>query len=210
MAPGAEPYQSDSAPATEQPGTPEHPIPTPNRIYVASLTDYTNGVLHGVWIDAEQEPEDIKAAVDAMLANSPAAALTGEAAEEYAIHDYEGAAFSRLSIHEHTWLSDIARIAELASEHGEPFIVLAQHAGLDDLDFLETAMRDSYRGHWPSVEAFAEQWFEDMGAQDFIGNAPEHVRPYLVLNTEKLAEELGSEMTILDGQHGVYVFDPNA
>jgi hypothetical protein len=30
------------------------------RIYVASLSDYNNGVLHGRWIDASSDPEDMQ------------------------------------------------------------------------------------------------------------------------------------------------------
>jgi antirestriction protein len=40
------------------------------RIYVASLSDYNAGRLHGAWIDAEQNPEDIQEAVDRMLEDS--------------------------------------------------------------------------------------------------------------------------------------------
>ncbi|MCZ4119055.1 antirestriction protein ArdA [Streptomyces sp. H39-S7] len=60
------------------------------RIYVASLSDYNNGVLHGAWIDADQEPDQIYAEVAAMLATSPVTGKFGEVAEEYAIHDYDG------------------------------------------------------------------------------------------------------------------------
>src|SRR5688572_9380760 len=55
------------------------------RIYVADLAAYNAGHLHGVWIDATQDVEDIQAQIDAMLKSSPVAD-----AEEYAIHDYEG------------------------------------------------------------------------------------------------------------------------
>ena len=55
------------------------------RIYVAGLAAYNAGHLHGVWIDATLELDDIQGQVDAMLAASPV-----EDAEEYAIHDFEG------------------------------------------------------------------------------------------------------------------------
>ena len=53
------------------------------RIYVADLAAYNAGYLHGVWIDASQDLEDIQAQVDTMLAASPV-----KGAEEYAIHDF--------------------------------------------------------------------------------------------------------------------------
>lgn len=178
-------------------------------IYVASLLDYDNGVLHGAWFDADQEAEALQAQVDAMLTASPTAAATGEAAEAWAIHDFDGGGLHRLPLREHGSLADVARIARLVSEHGEAFIVLAAYAGLDDLDFLEAAVTGGFVGHWPSVEAFAEHAFDDMGAPTFIENSPAHLRPFLLLNVEKLAEQLEAELTILDGQDGVYVFNPN-
>ena len=40
------------------------------RIYVASLSDYNNGILHGAWIDAAQDADDIRTEVSAMLRES--------------------------------------------------------------------------------------------------------------------------------------------
>ena len=54
-------------------------------IYVACLAAYNNGKLHGCWIDATQELDDIQDQINSMLVSSPE-----EDAEEYAIHDYEG------------------------------------------------------------------------------------------------------------------------
>ena len=55
------------------------------RIYVADLAAYNAGHLHGVWIDASLDLDDMQEQVKAMLAASPV-----EGAEEYAIHDFEG------------------------------------------------------------------------------------------------------------------------
>lgn len=40
------------------------------RIYVASLSDYNNGLLHGVWIDAAQDADSIRDEINAMLMES--------------------------------------------------------------------------------------------------------------------------------------------
>lgn len=64
------------------------------RIYVACLAAYNNDILHGAWIDANQDPYDIWEEVSAMLMASP---ITD--AEEWAIHDYEG--FEGYSISEY-------------------------------------------------------------------------------------------------------------
>ena len=41
------------------------------RIYVASLADYNEGRLHGAWIDAAQDEDELERAVKEMLAQSP-------------------------------------------------------------------------------------------------------------------------------------------
>ena len=64
------------------------------RIYVADLAAYNNGILHGVWIDATQDIDDIQEQINDMLASSPE-----EDAEEYAIRDDEG--FAGYSISEY-------------------------------------------------------------------------------------------------------------
>ena len=43
----------------------------PPRIYAACLASYNNGALHGVWIDADQDPESITEKIRLMLRESP-------------------------------------------------------------------------------------------------------------------------------------------
>ena len=55
------------------------------RIYVASLSDYNTGRLHGRWIDASQPADAIREEIALMLAESKE-----PIAKEWAIHDYGG------------------------------------------------------------------------------------------------------------------------
>ena len=41
------------------------------RIYVACLAAYNNGYLHGEWIDANQDTDDLHAEIKKILASSP-------------------------------------------------------------------------------------------------------------------------------------------
>ena len=50
------------------------------RAYASCLASYNAGVLHGRWISADQDPEDIQAEIDQMLAESPE-----PGAEEHAV-----------------------------------------------------------------------------------------------------------------------------
>jgi antirestriction protein len=69
-----------------------------SRIYVACLASYNSGILHGQWIEATSDRDEMQAAIDAILRASPCPNVTvthpetGEevpSAEEWAIHDYD-------------------------------------------------------------------------------------------------------------------------
>ena len=81
------------------------------RIYVACLAAYNNGHLHGAWIDADQDADDIRDEISAMLARSPI-----KDAEEYAIHDYEG--FEGVTVREYASIEGVARMGAFIAEHG--------------------------------------------------------------------------------------------
>ncbi len=53
------------------------------KIYVDCLSAYNAGTLHGSWIDANQDAEDIHEEIQEMLSESPE-----PVAEEWAIHDF--------------------------------------------------------------------------------------------------------------------------
>ncbi len=189
-----------------EPDLPEHheqQATAEPRIYVASLSDYNNGILHGTWIDAAQELEELSAEVARMLAQSQV-----PGAEEYAIHDYEG--FGGVRLDEHETLRTVSRLANGIVEHGEALALLAAYASLDDLDFLEAAIRDSYLGMWESLDDFVSHVVDDMGIETYIEHAPASYRQYLTIDRDKLAGNLEMELTILEGSGGrVHVFDPN-
>ena len=82
------------------------------RIYVACLAAYNNGYLHGAWIDVDQDADEIRDEISAMLARSPI-----KGAEDYAIHDYEG--FEGVTIKEYAGIESVARMGAFIAEHGE-------------------------------------------------------------------------------------------
>ncbi len=92
------------------------------RIYVADLAAYNNGKLHGVWINACDELDEIHRQVQAMLKDSPEAD-----AEEWAIHDYEG--FGGYPLSEYQGLDSAHEIACFINEHGEIAGELLSHFG---------------------------------------------------------------------------------
>ena len=164
------------------------------RIYVASLSDYNAGRLHGEWIDADQTADDIFLEVKAMLAQS-----REPIAEEWAIHDYEG--FGGISIHEWESFETVAELAEAIEEHGDAFAAFYGYQDQGDtvaesVDVFEEA----YRGEWDSERDYAEQFAEDIGLE-----IPEWLAGYV--DWESYARDLFcGDYYSVDANPGVYVF----
>jgi antirestriction protein len=172
------------------------------RIYAASLSDYNAGHLHGTWIDAAVDIDELWAGVQAMLAASPT-----PGAEEWAIHDYEG--FGPVHLGEYEDLTTVAQIARGIAEHGPAFAHWAALIDTTDTDEL-ARFDDTYLGEYESIEAYAEALLDDLGYPDLIERAsPEHLQPYVHLDVEAFARdlELSGDITTSDTDGGVYVFD---
>lgn len=113
------------------------------RIYVARPAAYNNGFLHGAWIDADQDADQIRDEIAAMLARSPV-----EDAEEYAIHDYEG--FEGVSISEYAGIERVTRMAAFVAEHDALGAgLLEQFSG--DIEQAESILEDCYHGQFASL-----------------------------------------------------------
>jgi antirestriction protein len=170
------------------------------RIYVASLADYNAGILHGAWIDAAQEPDEIQVAVREMLEQSP----TGHA-EEFAIHDYEH--FGAYRPAEYDSLDWISRIARGMAEHGSAFSAWAEHCRYhtEDLDRFD----DAYLGEWGSLTEYAEELLDDLGYLDLSERVPEAIAPYVEVDVEGFARdlELSGDITTVEHDRGVWIFD---
>jgi antirestriction protein len=116
------PPQPADAPAAPAEQNEAEPAIQP-QIWVASLADYNHGTLHGQWLDAAQDEAELQAGINAMLAASPLTAQTGEPAEEWAIHDYQG--FGAIPIYEHEDHGWISQVAKGIAEHGLAFAAYA-------------------------------------------------------------------------------------
>lgn len=162
-------------------------------IYVACLAAYNSGYLHGAWIDADQDADDIRAEIATMLKASPI-----KGAEEYAIHDYEG--FEGVTISEYQGIESVAQIAAFIAEHG------ALGAGLlvefvGDIDQAETALRDGYHGQFASLADYMEELTTDSIT------IPEAIRYYIDWQAmARDAEMSGDIFTIQTAHDEVHVF----
>ncbi len=167
------------------------------RIYVASLSDYNAGNLHGTWIDLDgKDAEAVQEEIAAMLAESK-----NQPAEDYAIHDAEG--FYGYTVGEHASIADLVTLAVLMDERGEWVASLAGH-GVCDLDGLADYIDENYRGEHGSIEDYAAELTEECG---WLREVPEHLRNYIDFAAMGRDMELGGEVfTIEAGGGKVHVF----
>lgn len=174
------------------------------RIYVASLSDYNAGRLHGDWIAADQTVEELHEAVSAMLARSPE-----PVAEEWAIHDYEG--FGNVRLSEYESLESVSRVAVGIAEHGPAFAAWASTRDLLDDESLD-GFEEGYLGTWESVEQYAESLLDDVGATAELAKLPEWLQPHVALDVEGFANDLvlGGDIRTVEDENGVHVFDGRA
>lgn len=170
-------------------------------IYVASLSDYNAGYLHGEWIDADQPTNDLASAIAEMLTGS-----AEPGAEEWAIHDYQG--FGPLHLGEYTALPVISAIALGIAEHGPAFAAWADHVDQDPERLPQ--FTDAYRGRWASVEAYVEELLDSLGATDALAASPDWLQSYVSLDLAGFARDLtlsGDIWTSQAAEGQVDIFD---
>lgn len=163
------------------------------RIYVACLAAYNSGYLHGRWIDATLELDQIQEQVTTMLAASPV-----EDAEEYAIHDYEG--FGGYGLSEYEGLEAAHQIACFIEEYPALAGELLNHFG-GSLDDARKAVEDNYSGCYKSLADYAEE------LTDNTADIPENLAYYI--DYERMGRDMemsGDIYTIETTYDEVHIF----
>lgn len=179
--------------------TPEFNPPErdPPAIYAASLSDYNEGRLHGEWIDAAQEPDEIDADIRTMLRRS-----RNPGAEEWAIHDHAG--LEPWRPHEYETIQAISRVALGIVEKGPALAHWVASQGQADEETVER-FDDVYLGRWHSTSDYAEHLVADIGdeADTFT---PSWLQPYVRIDYDALARDLACDLYASEDGRGVHLF----
>ena len=171
-------------------------------IYVASLSDYNAGTLHGRWIhiDEDTTADDVYIGIREMLAES-----NEVGAEEWEIHDTDywpkGIAHQAAG-----WdLEDLVKAAHLILEHGQAIACYYEHTG----EFNEEGFTDHYLGWWESAESFARD--ELLEIMDF--KIPDQLLAHVNWDTltrdlmrDRFAAYEGTRHHLFEGEEGVHIF----
>lgn len=176
------------------------PIADRPRIWIASLADYNAGRLHGEWVDAAVEGDELVAAAQRIIAGSP-----DPSAEEWAIFDYDN--FHSYRVGEYEDLRHLADVARGVAEEGEAFAAYAQLSGARGED-LETGYVGAFFGYWPSREAFLDELLDDYGIDDALARGmPGWLLPHLHIDRDAVLRDLLTDFEVHDtSDSGIYLF----
>lgn len=171
------------------------------QIYIACLSAYNNGKLHGNWVTVDGDVDDLEAAIAEVIKTSPE-----PDAEEWAIHSFEG--WHGISISENPDLEELCTWAELIVEHGAA--VGAYIAWVQDLGIGLDEFQDRYCGHYDSPRDFAlksDEVEERYQYSEMQKNYPMFAN---CIDWDHLANELelsdAYQYCTSDEEHGIYVF----
>lgn len=189
--------QADQPPAAA--GAETQPTYQP-RIYVQDLASHHQGLIHGVWLDANQEQAELDAAITSHLRHSPVAGT-----RSWAVTASQG--FAGLDL---TGFRDTALISRLGlgvAEHGEAFAAYVQWAGHDT--HILDAFADHYRGSYPTLKAWGQHEVEARGwNQQLIDRLDDELLPYVHIDHTTWAHEAAHWWHIIPGRDGLHVFSP--
>lgn len=207
LPPSGQEAETETAQSPERDEQRLHPA-----IWIGSLLDYNNGMLHGDWMDAAREDEAVQSDVQAILARSPTSRETGEVAEEWGIFDYED--FGGWKPGEYEDLGVVAAVARGISEHGAAFAAWAELHDADP-DML-ASFEDCYLGEYDSPEAWAKSWLEETGSLEEVDGLLEEkvgdLARYVRLDTGAWVQDayLSGDISIVHKSGGgVWIFRTN-
>jgi antirestriction protein len=187
---------SDTNDGTAEVEPRQHP-----RVYIACLASRARGITHGMWIDANQTPDELNADIAAMLDSSP---VPGP--QYWAIEDTED--FSGLELPEMAYTSHISRLGRGVAEHGVAFTAWVELVGDDEPDKLDT-FDDFFVGSFDSPEDWAKAAAQDLEWPEQLDRevSDPMLRRYVTIDYKKMAKETSDTWDLVTGSDGrTYVF----
>jgi antirestriction protein len=171
-----------------------------SRIYVADMASAQHGISHGLWLDADQEPNELNDDIAAMLASSPTPEAT-----EWAVQATED--FAGLDLHGYTDTTLISILAKGVAEHGHAYSAWVAINGTDDRAMLER-FDDFYVGDYESREAWMREVADDLGWRKQRERITDPLlQPYVTLDYAAMAEDAARSWDAVTGTDGrLYVF----
>lgn len=181
----------------------EQPVTTTTpRIYIASLSDYNAGRLHGAWFDVTDyaDGEELYEAFKEQVLDTS----TEPIAEEWAIHDYDG--FGAMNLGEYESFDTLIELGNAIEEKGPALLGWLEHhddpsnADLSDFD-------DQFRGEWDSERHYVWEEVCELGWGGLTGEQIDEFSFYV--DIEAIEREMfyhGPYFSVKTPDYKVWVF----
>ncbi len=165
------------------------------KTFVTCLAAYNNGYLHGRWVEVTSDPDDLRDAIAAVLADSPA-----PGAEEHFFSDYDTALNMSVPFDEYESIETLCEFVEAVERCDDQEVFAAAYGkfyseGLDSvIDRAESCYRaDTFRD-------FADESADEL----LLTDVPEPARFYF--DYEAHARDLREDFTVVEGPSGCFIF----
>lgn len=170
-------------------------------VHLRDVSSQNKGIDYGLWIDANQSPDELDNDIDDMLASSPTVGASEWAID--AARDFAGLPIAGL-----TNTAVISRLAHGVAEHGAAYVAYVQLVGTEDVDLLDK-FTDLYVGSFESSEAWARSVAEELDWPRQLDAAIQDpmLRRYVVIDYAAMARQGVQGWDVVQGSDGrTYVF----
>lgn len=163
-------------------------------IYVACLSAYNNGYLHGSWVDVSEGADHVREQIQSILKNSPVA----EECEEWAIHDFEN--FGNYRVSEWHDLEELCEIAELIKESESllPDEIVTSLINDYGIEGAREKIQNDYIGEFRSDLYFTYHYIDEIG---LFNGASEEVTRYFDYESYSRDIENNAGIVSFDGHY---------
>lgn len=165
---------------------------TKPQIYVACLSSYNEGRLHGKWIDCSADVDDMYSDIESMLAESKS-----PFAEEWEIHDTDGVFSSHFVLD--NGLDGIAEVMKAFADH-DPNAIYAYISFFSEWDLKH--FEEAYSTCTENVKEYAVDLFWELSA--FNSTVQDELGSYI--NEDKVLREFEIENTVVKWGEFYYIF----
>ena len=177
---------------------PEAEQPAP-RVFIASVGDYEQyGRVHGKWLDATAEVEELEAGAKEVVRTSRSGSPL------WGVYEAEG--FYGLDL-DAEWqdLRYVSTLAKGIAAHGEAFMRWSQVvAATEELEQFE----QRYLGHFETGADYAQHLAGELGVEETLSAVPEGLRPFVRFDAEAYAKHLIETecVAVAPARNGVHIF----
>jgi antirestriction protein len=170
-------------------------------MWIGTAADYADGQRYGVWIDATLPEEELAHHIHRAIDRTPI-----ELSQDWGVHELRG--FGGWQPSEQEGLPTVMHVARGIRAFGPAYGGLVSAVGADSVAARHDRFRQSYLGEWSSMEEFAAQVIAESGWHDRLARLPQSMQRYVRLDTEQLMRDARDELTVVEHENGVWIYDP--